>query len=400
MIINLKSMHGCYGLMSIKHIDDSVSYSVFGRAAEMAAKGRKVYPLAIGEPSFQTPKAIVEKAHEAMETGNTHYVSSFGIPEVRDAIKDKVRERNKINAEIPNVMYISTKLSVYASIIATAGAGDEVLIPNPGYFYHQPTTLAGASPIWYELAEDYSLDMDVIRKKTTEKTKAIIVNTPSNPTGKMFGKEELKELLEFCNGKKIRIISDESYEDLVYSRLHVSIGSLEPVPSTVISLFSLSKSFAMTGWRAGYTVADKQVIRTMVKFIEHTLSCFPPFIQFASAYALRNEWESTAKFREELRKRKGLMEGMMERIPRLHSTSIEGAFYAFPRYDARIDSVDFSQKLLESKGVAVLPGRAFGPAGEGHVRISFAAPRETIEGGMQLLGEFLDGLPPEGTTPS
>lgn len=380
-------------LLPLKQIEDSGSYSVFGKVAEMAAKGLKVYPLAIGEPSFSTPKAIIEKAYEAMEAGNTHYVSSFGIPEVRDAIKDKVREHNKISAEIPNVMYISTKLSVYASVIATAGVGDEVLIPNPGYFYQQPIALAGANAVWYELADDYSLDIDTIRKKTTGKTKAIIMNTPSNPTGKMLGKEELKELLEFCNEKKIWVISDESYEDLVYSKQHVSIGSLEPVPSTVISLFSLSKSFAMTGWRAGYAVADKQVIRTMVKFIEHTLSCFPPFIQFASAYALRKEWGSTTQFREELRKRKELVEGMMARISRFHSTSIDGAFYAFPKYDAEIGSIEFSQELLESKGVAVLPGRIFGPAGEGHVRISFAAPRETIEGGMQLVGEFLEGLP-------
>jgi len=359
----------------------------------MASRGVKVYPLAIGEPSFSTPKAIIEKAYESMSAGNTHYVSSFGIPEVREAIRDKVRRRNSVNAEVSNTMFISTKLAVYASIIATTDNGGQVLIPDPGYFYHEPVDLAGANPVRYRLAEDYSLDIDAIKRKTTRKTRAIIVNTPSNPTGKMLRRGELKSLLGFCKERNISVISDEAYEDLAYGKEHVSIGSLEPEPSAVISIFSLSKSFAMTGWRAGYVVADKQTIQTMVKFVENTLSCFPPFIQSASAYALRNGAAITRRFREELRERRNLMERMMKRIPRLHFTNAEGAFYAFPRYDARINSLGFSQKLLQSKGVAVLPGSIFGPAGEKHLRISFAAPRETIEGGMRLLEEFIENLP-------
>lgn len=377
----------------MRQVEDSVSYSIFGKVSEMASRGVKVYPLAIGEPSFSTPKTIIEKAYESMKAGNTHYVSSFGIPEVREAIRDKVRRRNGIKAEIPNTMFMTTKLAVYASIVAATNEGDQVLIPDPGYFYSQPVLLAGASPVSYRLAEDYSLDLEAIKRKTTRKTKAIIVNTPSNPTGKMFGRKELKSLLEFCKERNVSVISDESYEDLVYGKEHVSVGSLESEPSSVISLFSLSKSFAMTGWRAGYVVANKQTIRTMVKFIEHALSCFPPFIQAASAHALRNGEASTRRFREELRERRDLMERMMKKIPRLHFTKPEGAFYAFPAYDARMSSLDFAQKLLESKGVAVLPGRIFGPAGEKHLRISFAAPRETIGEGMQLLGEFIKSLP-------
>jgi len=379
--------------LPLRDIGDSVSYGIFGKVNEMASRGVKVYPLAIGEPSFATPRAIIEEAREAMHAGDTHYVSSYGIPEVRLAIRDKVRRRNRINAEVSNTMFISTKLAVYASIVATADGGGEVLIPNPGYFYSQPVVLSGAKPIWYNLAGDYSLDVDEVRKRTTKKTRAIIVNTPSNPTGKMLSRRELKALLDFSREMNIYVISDESYEDLVYEKEHVSVGSLEGEPSSVISVFSLSKSFAMTGWRAGYVVAGKTVIGLLDRFIEHTLSCFPPFIQRASAYALREGGSSTRRFREELRGRRALMERMMKRIPRLEFARAEGAFYAFPRYDARIGSLEFSRKLLDSKGVAVLPGSIFGPAGEKHLRISFAAPREIIEEGMGLLGEFFGELP-------
>ena len=379
--------------MPLKDIGDSVSYGIFGKVNEMASRGAKVYPLAIGEPSFSTPRAIIAKAQESLEAGNTRYVSSYGIPEVRAAIRDKVRRRNRINAGVSNAIFISTKLAVYASIVAATDGKGEVLIPNPGYFYSQPVVLSGAEPVWYDLAGDYSLDVDEIRRRTTTKTRAIIVNTPSNPTGKMLSSRQLKELLDFSRERKIYMISDESYEDLVYERKHVSVGSLEQEPFSVISVFSLSKSFAMTGWRAGYVVAGERVVGLLDRFIEHTLSCFPPFIQYASAYALRAGGDSTRRFREELRGRRALMERMMRRIPRLEFARAEGAFYAFPKYDAEISSLEFSTRLLDSKGVAVLPGSIFGPAGEKHLRISFAAPRKIIEEGMGLLGEFIESLP-------
>ena len=359
----------------------------------MASRGQKVYPLAIGEPSFDTPSAVIEEAHRSLKAGNTHYVSSYGIDEVREAIVAKVRRRNRINAKVENAIFITTKLAVYASIVATTDGGGEVLIPDPGYFYHQPVALAGAAPVRYRLAEDYSLDLDAVRRKATSKTKAIILNTPSNPTGRMFGKEELKSLLEFCEMKGIKVISDESYEELAYEKKHVSIGSLEVEPSDVISIFSLSKSFAMTGWRAGYAVGSGEIIRLVNRFIEHTVSCFPPFIQMASARALRHESPSTRRFRGQLRRRRDLIEDMMKRTRRLEFFSADGAFYAFPSYKSRVNSLPFCQTLLRSTGVAVLPGIIFGPAGERHLRISFAAPRDTIEGGMRLLGEFLRGLP-------
>ena len=349
--------------------------------------------MAIGEPSFATPGRIDRKAFDSMRSGDTHYVSSFGIPEVRDAIVGKVRERNRINADRENAIFITTKLGVYASVMATAEGGGEVLIPDPGYFYSQPVILAGAIPVRYRLSHDYSLDIDEIQRRMTRKTRAIIVNTPSNPTGKVLRKPELESLLDLCRQRAVQVISDESYEELVYDGEHVSVGSLEKRPSTVVSIFSLSKSYAMTGWRAGYIVANERVVKLINRFVEHTVSCFPAFIQVASAYALRSPGRDTSRFRDELKNRRDLIQSLMKKVPRLDFLPAEGAFYSFPKYDARLSSIPFAQRLLASKGVAVLPGSIFGPSGEKHLRISFAAPREVIRGGMRLLGSFLEGLP-------
>jgi aspartate aminotransferase len=377
--------------LSLADLGDSISYSIFGRVSEMAAEGRKVYPLAIGEPSFTTPRRIMDEAYESMKRGDTHYVSSFGTQAVREAISEKAQKHNGIGAQVRNTIFLTTKLSVYAAVLAS-GQGGEVLIPDPGYFYQQPVSLAGSKPVRYRLAPDYSIDLDEVEKSTTSKTRALIVNTPSNPTGKMHGKSELEGLLDLARRKKFVLISDESYEDLTYSKKHFSVGSLEPEPDAVMSLFSLSKSFAMTGWRAGYTVASVEKVKMMNRFIEHTMSCFPPFIEAAAAYALRKGAGYTERFRAELLARRGMLESRMKRVPRLHYLRTEGAFYSFPEYDAPMTSVAFCQKLLDATGVAVLPGSIFGPAGEGHVRISFAAPRETIDQGMRLLGGFLEGL--------
>lgn len=379
--------------MPLGDLGDSVSYSIFEEVSDLAASGRKVFPLAIGEPSFSTPREIIETAHRSLKEGNTHYVSSLGIPDIRTAIVQKVAKRNRIDASDGEVIFMTTKLAVYASILATCGGQGEVLIPDPGYFYSQPVRLAGSRPVYYRLAPDYSLDLGDLEKVATSKTRAIIVNTPSNPTGKMLAKGELQELLQFCQKRGIAVVSDESYEDLVYGKEHISIGSLEGSPENVVSLFSLSKSFAMTGWRAGYAVASKPMVRLLNRFVEHTMSCFPPFIEAASAYALTKGEKHTRQFRAELLKRRGLLERGMRRSSRLNFQRTEGAFYSFPNYDAKLGDVRFCRTLLRETGVAVLPGSIFGPAGKGHLRISFAAPGATINEGTRRLTGFLEKLP-------
>jgi aspartate aminotransferase len=374
---SLKSADDKNEAMLIEKVGDSPSYAIFNLIENKKAKGEKVYSLAIGEPSFDTPKAIVRVACRSLTDGGTHYTSSYGTSEVREAIKKKVRDKNKLKADIGNTLFATTKLSVYVSLVAVS-SGYEVLVPDPGYFYSEPVILSGCKPVRYRLAADFSLDLGEIKRKVTARTRALILNTPGNPTGRVFSRKELTELFVFCGERGIKIISDESYEDLVYGKQHVSIGSFEDVPDSVVSIFSLSKSYAMTGWRAGYVVAGEAVIQRMNRFLENTMTCFPPFVQAASVYALLHGEKYIRQFRKELERRKELLEAALSEVPDLETQEIDGAFYAFPKYRADIDSSEVSRRLLERHGVAVLPGRIFGPSGEKHLRLSFSATSDII----------------------
>jgi aspartate/methionine/tyrosine aminotransferase len=375
--------------MFLKDIEGSPSLEMVNLVLQKISEGKKIVSLAIGEPSFDTPPEIIKAACDAMNSGSTRYTSSYGIPEVREAAKRKVLRKNGIRAEIPNVIFSTTKLSIYAALMSVADGMYDALVPDPGYFYSEPVVLSGGRPIRYKLADDLSLDLDDVRKKVTGRTKAIIINSPSNPTSKVFSKSELKELYTICSEKNIAIISDEAYEDLVYGKTHFSIGSLEREPHHVISIYSLSKSYSMTGWRAGYIVANTGVIKLINRLYENTLTCFPPFIQKASAYALDNCEARIGEFKAELaNRRKALME-MIDGIEALEGNEIEGAFYAFPKIKVKMSSRDMSVRLLEEKNVALLAGTSFGPSGEGHIRISFSGAPETTAEGMRRLKEFL-----------
>jgi aspartate aminotransferase len=374
--------------MFLDAVENSPSLEMVNLVLQRLAKGEKVVSLAIGEPSFNTPAEIVEVACQAMRSGDAHYTSSYGTMEVREAIKRKVAKKNGIHAETPNTIFCTTKYSVYAALVAASNKAFDALLPNPGYFYWEPTVLSGGHQVFYRLNRDFTLNIDEIKKKTTRRTKVILVNSPSNPTGKVLKRSELEELYEFCRDRKIFIISDEAYEDLVYEGQHFSVGSLEPKPEFVISLFSLSKSYSMTGWRAGYIVASERIIYMINKFLENTVTCFPPFIQKASAYALDKGDKYISEFRTELENRKKLLERKMREIDALEPYGTEGAFYAFPRYTKKMRSRKLVKVLLDKYGTAVLAGASFGSAGENHLRFSFSMAPETIEQGMDKVKAF------------
>lgn len=374
--------------MNLDRIQSSPTLEMVNTVLEKQARGEKVISLAIGEPGFATPKEIIDNAYKSMNDGETHYISSYGLPEVRRAIQRKVLRKNGINTTLDNTIFITTKLAVYASLLAISDGRFSVLIPDPGYFYSEPIILLEGEPVRYRFSNDFSLDIDEIKKKTATDTKAIIVNTPSNPTGKVLDSSQLKELYEFCRDRNLYIITDEAYEDVVFQKQHFSIGSLESKPDIVISLFSLSKSYAMTGWRAGYVVANEKVVYRIYKFLENTLSCFPPFIQRASAYALDSGDRFINHFKEEYVRRKRLLLERMSEIETLEPNEIEGSFYSFPRYRSKMRSVNLAKRILAAQNVAVLPGASFGPAGEGHLRMSFSGSMEEIEGGMQRIRIF------------
>lgn len=375
--------------MFLDRIQESPSLELINLVLKLKAEGREVVSLAVGDPSFDTPREIIEFAHQSMLRGETHYIPGYGTMDVREAIVRKVRRKNGISATVPNTIFMATKMAVYVSLASISSEPFEALMPDPGYFYSEPIILAGGKPVRYRLAGSaFEFDLDEVKKKVSDKTKAIITNTPSNPTGRVMTRAELKELYDFCISRGMCIISDEAYEDLVYGRPHISVGSMEKRPETVISLYSLSKSYSMTGWRAGYIVAGEERVATMNRFIENALTCFPPFVEHAAAFALDNGDAFIERFRKEYVKRKHLLEDRISEIPALSSGQVEGSFYSFPSYNHKLRSRDLCRRLLENKNVALLPGSVFGPLGEKHMRICFAASEETIEKAMDGLKEF------------
>ncbi len=373
----------------IKDLKGSPSLEVVNLVLQKIARGEKITSLAIGEPYYKTPERIIQVAHESMENGDTHYTSSFGIKEVREAIASKARRKNKINAAVENTIFITAKQSIFATMMAIAGARSKVLVPNPGYFYSEPAMIAGLTPVYYGMDKSLHPDPDDIKNKLDSDTAAIIINTPSNPTGKVLSRSELEEIFEMSSDNGTRIISDEAYEDLVYGKEHISVGSFEDSPSVVTTIFSLSKSYSMTGWRAGYTISDPDTVKNMARVLEHTYTCSPPFIQKASAFALENGDTFVEEFRRDFMRKRDLVSAKIKAMKGLSLTDIEGAFYAFPSYERKIKSSDFARDFLEKKGVAVIPGIAFGPAGEGHIRISFGGSAEEVGKGLDELKAYL-----------
>lgn len=375
--------------MPLYDLEGSTSLEVLGKVMKKIAAGEKVYSLAIGEPVYDTPREIIESAYEGMKKGMTHYGSSRGTAEVRSAIVRKVARKNGISCTEDNAIFMSGKMAIYAICLAlNTGSRDEVLVPDPGYFYTEPAILAGVTPVPYFLNDDYSLDLEEISSKITSRTRAVVVNTPSNPTGKVYSREELEKLLEMCRTRGIKVVSDEAYEDLTYGAKHVSIGSLEDSPGTVISLFTLSKSYSMTGWRAGYIIADQPFVELLSDYMDQAVTCFPPFIQHASAFALDNMDSQVEEFRRDLQKKRDMVARMLADIPGMRTNPVEGAFYMFPEYPGSLDSREVAARLLEEHNVAVLPGSAFGSRGEGHVRISYSGSMESLEIAMARMREF------------
>jgi aspartate/methionine/tyrosine aminotransferase len=375
----------------LSKLEGSPSLEVVNLVLDKISKGEKVLSLAIGDPSSDTPREIIEAANKSMLSGQVHYVPSSGTREVREAIRNKVRRSNGIRAEIDETLFLTTKLSVYVSLVAIAEPNFEVLVPDPGYFYREPVMLAGGIAKRYRLNEDFSLDIDDIKRNVNEKTRAVVINSPSNPAGKVLTKSDLLELYGLCEERGLYIISDDAYEDLTYDGIrHTAIGSLEVIPERVISLFSLSKSYSMTGWRAGYLVGPKKIVHLMNRFLENTLTCLPPFIQAASAYALNNGEDFIREFRAEYAEKRKVLLSRIAAIPDLECNTIEGAFYAFPKLkDTSRSSASFTKELLEKENVAVLPGSAFGPAGEGRIRISFSGKIEELQAGLEKINGFL-----------
>lgn len=365
-------------------------------AKELEQRGQRVIHLEVGEPDFDTPRHIKEAAIRAMNEGFVKYTSSKGIPELREAIAWDIRRRT--GAEVnPNQVLVTPggKHSILCAALSLINPGDEVLIPVPVWpSYKDIVEMAEGVPKEVFFGEDYSINEEAIKEAITEKTKVIIINSPNNPTGGALTREEMKAIVDIVAEKGLYIFSDEIYDALTYDGFrNTSILSFPEIRDQTVYFHGFSKTYSMTGWRLGYAVAHPKIVDAMSKIQQNSTTCATSFVQKAAVEALKGSQECVEEMRREYDKRRKVIVKALNQIDGVSCPMPRGAFYVFPNIsEYSKDSFQVAEKLLESKGVCLTPGRIFGSNGEGHLRISYAASLEDIKEGIKRLEEFLLSL--------
>lgn len=358
---------------------------------DLAAQQREVFHLEVGEPGFPTPRHIREAAVRAMEEGFTKYTPSSGLLSLREAILQKVREENRIDARLDQVAVTPGSMFALASaLMAVVEPDDEILIPDPGWAnYYMQAVVMGVKPVFYKLRQEKGFQpiVEEIEPLVGPRTRAILVNSPSNPTGAVFDEGAIRALLDLAVAHDIYLISDEVYEKIVFTGGHFSPGALDP-RERVISVFGFSKTYAMTGWRVGYYIAPEKIAPEMHKLIEPFVACASAVSQKAAEAALLGPQDCVEEMVGAYRERRDLVASILAKEGFDFFTP-QGAFYLLARIDgAGIDSYTFAKELVQETGVAVAPGATFGPSAASYVRISFCADLEQIEEGLERFCRF------------
>ncbi len=378
----------------IQKMAPSSTLSLVELANKFREKGYNIISMAVGEPDFTTPSSVIEAAYEAMKNGKTHYTPPTGISELREAIAEKYRVENGVNVDANNVIVTPAKLGIFMAVSTFIDPGDEVLIPDPGWVsYREMVNFARGKPVGVRLVEEkhFTMDIDDLVSKINFKTKVLIINSPSNPTGSILTYEDLKAIRDVVVDFDLILISDEIYEKIIYEGEHISPGVFEDLLNYTVIINGFSKSHAMTGWRIGYLIAPHSFIPQLEKMQQHTISCAPSMAQYAALQALK-EREAVHKMVEEFRRRRDFVYEELSKIEGLHVKRPKGTFYIFPRYDFDLPSKVFAEELMVKKQVAITPGSAFGPHGEGYFRLSFATSMENLKEGIKRLREFIEEL--------
>jgi aminotransferase len=371
--------------------------SAIRRMLELSAGMQNVVHLEQGEPDFTTPEHILKAATEAIKKGFTHYTETDGTLELRQAIAEKLEKENDIDAD-PRTEVTVTSGSQEAMLIAALGflnSGDEAVILDPYYpAYFEDTLLAEAQPITFPLDEekDYKIDSEALDGKIKKKTKMIWLCNPSNPTGHVYTKQDLEIVAEAAQKHNLIVFCDEIYEKIVYDNTrHISIGSLPGMEDRTITVNGFSKAYAMTGWRIGYTVAEKRLSGTLRKLHYYAALCPNAISQKAAVAALTGSQDCINVMVFEYNRRRTLVLNELEKIESLSYALPKGAFYVFPNFSSfdKSDEV-LASRLLKEAGVVTAPGSGFGRVGEGHLRISYSPPYEQIKEGIKRIQKFLE----------
>lgn len=389
-----------------RNIHPSVTLAIDARAKQLRAMGLDVIGFGAGEPDFDTPRYIKSAARDALDAGMTKYTPVAGTVELRTEIQQKLLRDNGLDYELADIIVSSgAKQCLFNALSAILDPGDEVLLPSPCWVsYPEMVRMAGGVPVMVkgDEANGFLVDADALRPHVTERTKALILNSPNNPSGSVCSRALLEGIAALAVEKQFYVISDEIYEKLIYDgEAHVSIASLgDEIRAQTIVVNGVSKSYAMTGWRIGYAAGPKPVIRAMTAFQSHSTSNPNSIAQHAAAVALTNGEKFMHDSLVEFDARRRLMHQLISEIPGLSAALPKGAFYMMLNISVLIGkslngrairgSDDFAEMLLESQKVAVVPARAFGD--DRYVRLSYATSRDKITLGLARIAEFVKEL--------
>ena len=379
----------------VGRIAPSATAKMSAIVAEKRKAGADVVSFNVGEPDFDTPQHVKDAAVKALGEGKTKYTPNAGIPELREAIAAAEKRDNGIPCAARNVMVTPAKHGVLMSILATCDKGDEILLPDPSWVSYAPMAeWAHARPVPVPLAESTGFRMapEAVAERITKKARAIVVNSPSNPTGGVNTPEDVRGILDLATDHDLWVISDEIYQKLQFEGRHQSPAGLPGGFERTLTVNGLSKSFAMTGWRMGWVVGPDAAMPELDKLQGQSISHVTSFAQYGALAAVSGPQDSVAAMKAEFLARRDIMVKGLRALPGVTTPVPKGAFYCFPRFDPKtwggLADEPLSLKLLAEANVGTTPGDAFGAAGRAHLRFSYATSRERIVEGMRRLADW------------
>lgn len=378
----------------MRDVPGSGTLKILSLANKLEEKGRDIIHLDVGEPDFDTPEHIKEAAKEALNRGETGYTSSSGKPELKEAISEDLRGRGIVRDPEEIIVTPGAKHSLFSSMTVILDPEDEIIVPSPCWTYEGMIRIINARPVFVEASEreGFTLDPEDVKDKISPSTRMLLLNYPNNPTGAVLEESTLKLLGDLAVDHDFWILSDEVYDRLIYRDNPQSLASLSRYEDRVIYINGFSKTYAMTGWRLGYTAAGEEVISEMIKIQQNTTTCATSFAQSAGIAALRGPQDCVDEMVQAYQKRREVIVKGLNSIEGFECQKPEGAFYVFPSFEGfDMNSSELCEYLLREAGVAAVPGDAFGPSGEGHLRFSYANSVENIQKAIDRMKGELEG---------
>jgi len=380
----------------VKRVQESGTMRMKELAGQKKAEGKNIISFTVGEPDFDTPKHIVEAAKKALDDGKTRYLDAPGLPELREAVANMEKNDNNVPCDKSNVLITPTKQAIFETILATINEGEEVIMPDPAWVTYEPCVqLAGgkAVPVVTTDEHEFRVLPERVAELITDKTKMILINSPSNPCGAVSTHEDIKGLADLAKDHNLLVLTDEVYEKIIFDGMkHHSIAAEPGMFDRTITISGFSKTYAMTGWRLGWLVAPKPIFKGINKIQQHSITHAVSFAQYGGLAALTGPKEPVKMMVKEFEERRDLIMKLIKEIPSLHCDKPKGAFYIFPRFDQKMPSEELALLLMDKAEVALTGGSSFGPAGEQHLRISYATNKKNIQEGMERLKRTLEKI--------